>query len=72
MDLNICIVVILRYHFFGLVLRIHKNYFRGQDMRVLLDSGSDGDIIFVNKDKPMLLPSLIGGAIKNLANFFLA
>jgi hypothetical protein len=24
---------------------------------VLLDSGSDGDLIFVNKDKPMLLPS---------------
>jgi hypothetical protein len=26
--------------------------------RVLLDSGSDGDLIFVNKDKPMLLPYL--------------
>ena len=25
---------------------------------VLLDSGSDGDLIFVEKDKPMLLPSL--------------
>ncbi len=25
-------------------------------MRVLLDSGSDSDLIFVNKDKPMLLP----------------
>ncbi len=25
-------------------------------MRVLLDSGSNGDLIFVNKDKPMLLP----------------
>jgi hypothetical protein len=24
--------------------------------RVLLDSGSDGNLIFVNKDKPMLLP----------------
>jgi hypothetical protein len=24
---------------------------------VLLDSGSDGDLIFVDKDKPMLLPS---------------
>jgi hypothetical protein len=23
---------------------------------VLLDSGSDGDLIFVSKDKPMLLP----------------
>jgi hypothetical protein len=26
--------------------------------RVLLDSGSDGDLIFVNKDKPILLPYL--------------
>jgi hypothetical protein len=25
-------------------------------VRVLLDSGSDGDLIFVSKDKPMLLP----------------
>jgi hypothetical protein len=25
-------------------------------VQVLLDSGSDGDLIFVNKDKPMLLP----------------
>ncbi len=25
-------------------------------MRVLLDSGSDGDLVFVSKDKPMLLP----------------
>ncbi len=27
-------------------------------MRVLLDSGSNGDLAFVDKDKPMLLPSL--------------
>jgi hypothetical protein len=26
-------------------------------VRVLLDSGSDGDVIFVDKDKPMLLPN---------------
>ncbi len=26
-------------------------------MRVLLDSGSDDNLVFVNKDKPMLLPS---------------
>ncbi len=26
-------------------------------VRVLLDSGSDGDLVFVNKDKPMLLSS---------------
>ncbi len=25
-------------------------------VRVLLDSGSDGNLIFVNRDKPMLLP----------------
>jgi hypothetical protein len=25
-------------------------------VRVLLDSGSNGDLIFVNKDKPILLP----------------
>jgi hypothetical protein len=25
-------------------------------VQVLLDSGSDGNLIFVNKDKPMLLP----------------
>jgi hypothetical protein len=27
-------------------------------VRVLLDSGSDGNLVFVNKDKPMLLPYL--------------
>ncbi len=26
-------------------------------MRVLLDSGSDGNLVFVDKNKPMLLPS---------------
>jgi hypothetical protein len=26
-------------------------------VRILLDSGSGGDLIFVDKDKPMLLPS---------------
>ncbi len=26
-------------------------------VRVLLDSGSDGNLVFVNKDEPMLLPS---------------
>jgi hypothetical protein len=25
-------------------------------VQVLLDSGSDGDLVFVDKDKPMLLP----------------
>ncbi len=27
-------------------------------MQVLLDSGSNSDLVFVDKDKPMLLPSL--------------
>jgi hypothetical protein len=27
-------------------------------VRVLLDSGSDGNLVFINEDKPMLLPSL--------------
>ncbi len=26
-------------------------------VRVLLDSGSDGNLVFIDKDKPMLLPS---------------
>ncbi len=26
-------------------------------MQVLLDSGFDGDLVFIDKDKPMLLPS---------------
>ncbi len=29
-----------------------------QIVRVLLDSGSDRDLVFVNKDKPVLLPYL--------------
>ncbi len=33
-----------------------NNHCKQKIMRVLLDSGSDGDLIFVNKDKPMLLP----------------
>ncbi len=35
----------------------NKHYKKGI-VRVLLDSGSDRDLIFVNKDKPMLLPYL--------------
>jgi hypothetical protein len=34
----------------------NKHYTR-KLVRVLLDSGSDGDLIFIDKDKPMLLPS---------------
>jgi hypothetical protein len=37
----------------------HSNkYYKQTFVRVLLDSGSDSDLVFVNKDKPMLLPSL--------------
>ncbi len=35
--------------------RSNKHY-KKKTVRVLLDSGSDGDLVFVNKDKPMLLP----------------
>ncbi len=35
--------------------RSNKHY-KQKLMRVLLDSGSDGDLIFVDKDKSMLLP----------------
>jgi hypothetical protein len=35
----------------------HSNkHFRQKLVRVLLDSGSDSDLVFVNKYKPMLLP----------------
>jgi hypothetical protein len=40
----------------------HRQYsnkhYKQKLVRVLLDSGSDGDLVFVDKDKPMLLPSL--------------
>jgi hypothetical protein len=32
-------------------------HYKQKLVRILLDSGSDGDLIFVDKDKPMLLPS---------------
>jgi hypothetical protein len=34
-----------------------NKHYKQKLVRVLLDSGSDGDLIFVDKDKPMLLPS---------------
>jgi hypothetical protein len=37
--------------------RSNKHY-KQKLVRVLLNSGSDGDLIFVDNDKPMLLPSL--------------
>jgi hypothetical protein len=36
----------------------NNKHYKQKLVRVLLDSGSDGDLIFVDKDKPMLLPSL--------------
>jgi hypothetical protein len=36
--------------------RSNKHY-KQKIVPVLLDSGSDGDLVFVGKDKPMLLPS---------------
>jgi hypothetical protein len=37
--------------------RSNKHY-KQKLVQVLLDSGSDGDLIFVDKDKPMLPPFL--------------
>jgi hypothetical protein len=38
--------------------RHHSNkHYKQKLVQILLDSGSDGDLIFVDKDKPMLLPS---------------
>jgi hypothetical protein len=38
--------------------RQHSNkHYKEQLVQILLDSGSDSDLIFVDKDKPMLLPS---------------
>ena len=34
-----------------------NKHYKRKLVRVLLDSGSDGDLIFIDKDKPMLLPS---------------
>ncbi len=34
-----------------------NKYYKQKLVQVLLDSGSDGDRVFVDKDKPMLLPS---------------
>jgi hypothetical protein len=34
-----------------------NKHYKQKLVRVLLDSGSDSDLVFVNKDKPMLLPS---------------
>jgi hypothetical protein len=36
---------------------INKHYSKQKLVGVLLDSGSDGDLVFINKDKPLLFPS---------------
>jgi hypothetical protein len=38
--------------------QLSNKHYKQKLVRVLLDSGSDADLIFVDKDKPMLLPSL--------------
>ncbi len=41
----------------------HSNKPKNKNLvQVLLDSGSDGNLILVNKDKPMLLPSSKAGS----------
>jgi hypothetical protein len=35
-----------------------NKHYKQKLVRVLLDSGSDGNLVFIDKDKPMLLPSL--------------
>ncbi len=37
-----------------------NKHYKQKLVRVLLDSGSDGDLVFVDEDKPMLLPSTKG------------
>jgi hypothetical protein len=34
-----------------------KKHYKQKLVRVRLDSGSDGNLVYVDKDKPMLLPS---------------
>jgi hypothetical protein len=34
-----------------------NKHYKQKLVQVLLDSGSDGDLVFIDKDKPMLLPS---------------
>ena len=41
----------------NLLLTSQKSLNKQKLVRVLLDSGSDGDLIFADKDKPMLLPT---------------
>jgi hypothetical protein len=36
----------------------NNKHYKQKLVRVLLDSGSDGDLVYIDKDKPMLHPSL--------------
>jgi hypothetical protein len=47
-----------------------NKHYKQKSVRVLLDSGSDGDLVFADKDKPMLLPSLkwLGSQLRNTLN----
>ncbi len=38
-------------------LQLSNKHYKQKLVRVLLDSGSDGNLVFINRDKPMLLPS---------------
>jgi hypothetical protein len=38
-------------------LQCSNKHYKQKLVRVRLDSGSDGDLVFIDKDKPMLLPS---------------
>jgi hypothetical protein len=38
--------------------QLSNKHYKQKLVRVLLDSGSDGNLVFINKHKPMLLPSL--------------
>jgi hypothetical protein len=40
----------------GYTCQCSNKHCKQHTVRVLLDSGSNGDLIFSNKDKPMLLP----------------
>ncbi len=58
-DKTITIVAVMRGKPKHCHHRQHSNkHYKQKLVRVLLDSGSDGNLVVVNKDKPMLLPSL--------------
>jgi hypothetical protein len=46
-----------------------NKHFKQKLVRVLLDSGSDGNLVFIEKDEPMLLPSSKKGGSTVVAYF---